>query len=79
MGYAVTGPCKLPLDPPVENAGELQRIYVTQSAQNQGVGSQLFQACMRDLRQRFATVFSWCFSRRIPVHTVFTSATALSK
>lgn len=71
MGYAVTGPCKLPLDPPVNNAGELQRIYVRQAAQNQGVGSLLFHACLQDLRQRFDAVFLGVFSENTGAHRFY--------
>jgi ribosomal protein S18 acetylase RimI-like enzyme len=46
VGYAVAGPCGLPLPEVSPRDGELKRLYVLPSAQNSGWGGRLFQATM---------------------------------
>ncbi len=45
-GYALAGPCGLPHPDVVESDGELKRLYVTPSLQNDGWGGKLFQAAL---------------------------------
>lgn len=47
IGYALSGPCKLPVEDMPANSYELQRIYLLTSATGQGAGTLLLQDAMR--------------------------------
>ncbi len=46
VGYALAGPCGLPLADVSPQDGELKRLYVLPGMQNSGWGGRLFQAAM---------------------------------
>ncbi len=57
VGYAVAGPCGLPVPDMPPDSGELQRIYLTEGAKGAGVGARLMTAALEFLRARYGRVY----------------------
>lgn len=55
LGYAMTGPCKLPVPHPDEADYELHRIYLLAQAKGQGIGSALLQDALRYCKEKAAS------------------------
>ena len=49
IGYAVVGPCKLPVEVLEPGAGELQQLYLLADRQGGGRGTRLLEAALRHL------------------------------
>ncbi len=57
IGYAVAGPCSLPVpDLPVKS-GELARLYLKKGVQGGGIGARLLEPALEFLRDRFDHVY----------------------
>jgi diamine N-acetyltransferase len=57
LGYAMAGPCDLPVDDMPARAGELKRIYLLEEAQGAGLGKALLEAVLEWLETRFDHVY----------------------
>lgn len=57
VGYAVAGPCTLPVPELPQNSGELARLYLLKGAQGAGQGARLLETSLAFLRARFAHVY----------------------
>ena len=62
VAYAMVGPCSLPIENPPAQAGELQRIYLDEAVQNQGLGKQLFDLAMSHLQQHYTAIYLGVYS-----------------
>ena len=52
VGYAVAGPCKLPVEDMGPVAGELKRLYILKDHQGGGVGSRLLAQTLEWMEER---------------------------
>lgn len=57
LGYAMAGPCDLPVDAMPARAGELKRIYILEEVQGAGLGKALLEAALAWLEDRFDHVY----------------------
>lgn len=57
VGYAVCGPCTLPVPDMPDHSGELARLYVLREAQGSGLGTRLLQICLSWLEDNFQHLF----------------------
>lgn len=57
VGYAVAGPCSLPVPNLPENSGELARLYLKKGSQGGGLGARLLEVALEFLKDRFAHVY----------------------
>ncbi|MEK7264884.1 MAG: GNAT family N-acetyltransferase [Pseudomonadota bacterium] len=57
IGYAVAGPCSLPVPDCPANAGELSRLYLKKGVQGGGIGAKLLEAALDFLRDRFDHIY----------------------
>lgn len=57
LGYAVAGPCSLPVPDMPPNSGELVRLYLKKGAQGGGLGARLLEIALEFLRDRFEHVY----------------------
>ena len=57
VGYAVAGPCTLPVPDMPPNSGELARLYLLRRAQGTGLGSRLLETALDFLRNRYSCVY----------------------
>ena len=57
VGFAVAGPCDLPVPDMSDKAGELKRFYVLDTFQGMGLGQGLMDQVLRWLEARFDTLY----------------------
>lgn len=57
IGYAVAGPCSLPVPERPANSGELARLYLKKGVQGGGMGARLLEPALEFLRDRFDHVY----------------------
>lgn len=57
IGYAVAGPCGLPVPDRPASAGELLRLYLKKGVQGGGVGGRLLEPALDFLRDRFDHIY----------------------
>ncbi len=57
VGYAVAGPCTLPVPNLPPNSGELARLYLIRSAQGTGLGRRLLETALEFLRNRYPYIY----------------------
>lgn len=57
VGYAVAGPCALPVPDLPAHSGELARLYLLKEAQGTGLGARLLETALDFLRDRFEHVY----------------------
>lgn len=62
VGYAVAGPCALPVPDRPENSGELARLYVLNSHQGGGLGSRMIAPMLKFLRENFTNIYLSVYS-----------------
>lgn len=55
LGYAMTGPCKLPVEGISDTAYELQRIYLLPACKGRGIGTALLEDALRFCRDKAAS------------------------
>ncbi len=57
VGFAVAGPCDLPVPDLPADAGELKRFYVLEDFQGQGLGQKLMEMVLTWLEARFGPLY----------------------
>lgn len=57
VGYAVAGPCTLPVPDMPANSGELARLYLLKDAQGTGLGARLLETALGFLRAGFGRIY----------------------
>ncbi|MDZ7628609.1 MAG: GNAT family N-acetyltransferase [Parvularculaceae bacterium] len=57
VGYAVAGPCTLPVPDMPANSGELVRLYLVDEAKGAGLGGRLLDTSLDFLRRRFSSIY----------------------
>ncbi len=57
VGYAVAGPCSLPVPELPANSGELARLYLKKGVQGGGLGARLLEVALEFLQNRFEHVY----------------------
>lgn len=57
IGYAVAGPCALPVPGLPARSGELARLYLVRGAQGTGLGARLLDAALEFLRANFDRIY----------------------
>lgn len=57
IGFAVAGPCKLPVEDLPENAGELARLYILEGYQGGGLGSRMLEEALDFLASHFDHIY----------------------
>ncbi len=57
VGYAVAGPCTLPVPDMPANSGELARLYLLKEAHGKGLGARLLETALGFLSDRFTHVY----------------------
>lgn len=61
VGYAKWGGLSLPVEEPIEPCGEIHRLYVDSNCQGQGIGRELMDLMMDDLKDK-ASIYLSVFS-----------------
>ncbi len=56
-GYAVAGPCTLPVPDMPPDCGELARLYLVKEAQGTGLGRRLLDVALEFLRDRYRCIY----------------------
>lgn len=62
VGFAVAGPCSLPVPDMPENSGELARLYILKTYQGGGLGSRMIESMLKFLREQFTTIYLSVYS-----------------
>jgi ribosomal protein S18 acetylase RimI-like enzyme len=62
VGFAVAGPCSLPVPDRPENSGELSRLYILKSHQGGGLGTRMIEPILKYLRARFENIYLSVYS-----------------
>ncbi len=57
VGYAVAGPCTLPVPNLPPNSGELARLYLVKAAQGAGLGKRMLETALEFLRPRYSRIY----------------------
>jgi ribosomal protein S18 acetylase RimI-like enzyme len=57
VGFALAGPCKLPVQNLEPAAGELRQLYVRATHQEQGLGTLLFETALEWLERRYSPLY----------------------
>lgn len=57
VGYAVAGPCDLPVPNRPDSAGELARLYLLREVQGRGLGGRMLAGALDWLTERFAHIY----------------------
>jgi ribosomal protein S18 acetylase RimI-like enzyme len=72
VGYAVAGPCTLPVPDMAPNSGELARLYLVKHAQGTGLGRRLLEIALDFLRLRYARVYLSVYRDNIVAQRIYT-------
>jgi ribosomal protein S18 acetylase RimI-like enzyme len=71
VGFAVAGPCKLPIEGMEPGAGELRQVYVLASHQNLGLGRQLMERALEWLAAHFAPLYIGVWSENVGAQRLY--------
>ena len=71
IGYAIAGPCDLPIDNREANAGELKRIYIDQSAQGVGIGAEMITHILEWLGEHYHPLYLGVFSENLGAQELY--------
>lgn len=71
VGYAVCGPCTLPVPDMPDSAGELGRLYFKKEAQGNGQGSALLGICLDWLDDHFEHVYLSVYSENFGAQRLY--------
>lgn len=78
VGYLQLNRGRAQTEHPLENAAEIQRIYVLSGAKGRGVGSQLMRLARKPRANGAAACSGWASGNTTCPRSAFTAATALS-
>jgi ribosomal protein S18 acetylase RimI-like enzyme len=70
-GFAVAGPCKLPVEGRESEAGELRQVYVLASRQNLGIGRRLMECALEWLAAHFAPLYIGVWSENVGAQRLY--------
>ena len=71
IGYAVAGPCDLPVPALPENAGELLRLYLLPSHHGGGVGTRMIETTLDWLGERFAVNYVSVYAENLGAQRLY--------
>lgn len=71
QGYAIIGPCQMPVSPMPRGAGELSRLYLRRHVQGAGLGSQLLALALDRLDQAYAEHYLSVFSENLGAQRLY--------
>lgn len=71
IGYAVAGPCDLPVEALPPDAGELIRVYLAREVQGGGLGTKLVQEAIGWLETRYAPLFLSVWSENVRAQALY--------
>ena len=71
VGYAVAGPCSLPVPDMPQSAGELARLYLVKHAQGAGLGAAMLKIAMDFLKARFEHVYLSVYAENFPAQKLY--------
>lgn len=74
LGYAVAGPCTLPVPEMPPGAGELARLYLVKEAQGTGLGARMLEAALSFLRANFDRVYLSVYRDNLPAQRLYRRA-----
>ncbi|NRA30533.1 MAG: GNAT family N-acetyltransferase [Parvularculaceae bacterium] len=71
VGFAVIGPCGMPVDPMPPRAGELSRLYLLRTAQGAGLGSELLNVALDRMEQQYSEHYLSVFSENLGAQRLY--------
>lgn len=71
LGYAVAGPCTLPVPEMPARSGELARLYLVKDAQGAGLGALMLAEALSFLRDRFDRIYLSVYRDNIPAQRLY--------
>lgn len=71
IGYAVAGPCSLPVPDIPANSGELSRLYLKKGVQGAGLGARLLDIALDFLRDRFEHVYLSVYAENVVAQRLY--------
>ena len=71
IGYVTAGPCGLPVKDMPAHSGELYRLYLSASAQGQGLGKTLLETALDWLEDHFEHVYLGVFSENFRAQKLY--------
>ncbi len=71
VGYAVAGPCSLPVPDLPENSGELMRLYLKKGAQGGGLGARMLETALEFLRDRFEHIYLGVYKENLTAQRLY--------
>lgn len=71
VGYAVAGPCSLPVPNLPANSGELARLYLKTGVQGAGLGARLLAVALAFLQNRFERVYLSVYSENAAAQRLY--------
>lgn len=71
VGYAVAGPCGLPVPDLPENSGELLRLYLKKGAQGGGLGARMLETALEFLRDRFERIYLGVYKENLTAQRLY--------
>ncbi len=73
IGYAVAGPCSLPVPGLPPHSGELARLYLKKDSKGTGLGARLLDGALDFLRLRFEHVYLSVYAENAVAQRLYTS------
>ncbi|MFN3958659.1 MAG: GNAT family N-acetyltransferase [Parvularculaceae bacterium] len=71
LGYAVAGPCALPVPQMPARSGELARLYLVKEAQGSGLGALMLAEALSFLRSHFGHIYLSVYRDNIPAQKLY--------
>lgn len=71
VGYAVAGPCALPVPDMPERSGELARLYILKAHQGGGLGSRMIEPMLKFLRENFENIYLSVYSENFGAQRLY--------
>ncbi len=71
VGYAVAGPCSLPVPDLPPNSGELARLYLKKGSQGGGLGARLLEVALEFLKDRFAHIYLSVYAENVVAQRLY--------
>lgn len=70
-GYAVAGPCSLPVPDMPENSGELARLYLLKEHQGGGLGARMAETALAWLNAHFEHVYLSVYAENVRAQRLY--------